>query len=327
VMPVGCGGNDEKPAPTQAQFVARADAVCKQLRGRLEPIQKRINKASNPRLQSRLIRQQKSHQEDALRSLQAIGAPKADKQTVARYVSAVRKRRDLTEKLARAASTSDVVEARALLLDGVGISRDADRSAKALGLKQCEEGKPPTRRDVLAAFTPDVGEPVELTAEGTDVTLTVKALIDPLEAGTVEPPGGIRYVGIRLVVENTGNKSIDIPISQQSTLITNKDEQLDSDFLGAGGECEKSLNVVNLSPGSKRRGCIPFQVPKSQKAKTFQFGGRGGDTAEWDLTTAKPVSGATDEPTAGEQARDYLDCVQEAGSPEALEACQELLGH
>jgi hypothetical protein len=158
----------------------------------------------------------------------------------------------------------------------VSINRAAYRAAVTLGLKQCEKGKPASRRDVLDALTPDVGVPVGLTAEGMDLKLTVKAVIDPLEAGAVAPPGGTRFIGIRLVIENTGNVSINVPLAQHATLVTNKDEQLMPEFLGAGGECENSLNVASLLPGVKRRSCIPFQISKGQTAKTFQFGGGRG---------------------------------------------------
>lgn len=323
-MPTACGGDDGKPPPTRAQFVAQADSVCKRFRERSRPINRRLDRTSKVRKQLGLLRQQRIYLEDSLRSLQGLGVPEADKQAVARYIRAVRKRRELGRKLERALAREDIPAARTLLHDGVSVNRAAYRAAATLGLKQCEKGKPASRRDVLDMFTPDVGVPVELTAEGTDLKLTVKAVIDPLEAGAVSPPGGTRFIGIRLVIENTGNESIDVPLAQQATLVTNRDEQLMPEFLGAGGECENSLNVASLSPGAKRRGCIPFQISKGQTAKTFQFGGGGGDTAEWDLTSAKPVSGVTPGKTAQESGQSYLDCVAESNSAAEIEACNEL---
>ncbi|WP_156028363.1 hypothetical protein [Candidatus Solirubrobacter pratensis] len=36
------------------------------------------------------------------------------------------------------------------------------------------------------------------------------------------------------------------------------------------GRCE-SQSGIKISPGSKRRLCVPFEVPANRKVKTFQF--------------------------------------------------------
>jgi uncharacterized protein DUF4352 len=290
-VPVACGGDDGEPSPTRAQFVSRADLVCKRLRELSRPIDRRLDRTSSPRKQLSLLRQRRSYQDGALTRLEGLDVPEADREAVARYISAMKKRRDLGRRLESALEREDLPAARATLLDGVEVNRAAFRAAIRLGFEQCERGRPASGRDVLDAFTPDVGVPIRIAADGTTLKLTVEAVIDPLAVEAVPQPDGARFVGIRLLIENTGEQSIDIPLAEEATLTTSADERLDPAFFGAGSECEESLNVATLSAGLERSGCIPFQIREGKKPKSFRFGGFGGDTAEWDLTSARPVSG------------------------------------
>jgi hypothetical protein len=289
-LPLACGGDEGEPPGTRAQFAAQADSICKQLRQRAGPLSRRLDRTSNAGRQVELLRRRHGYEDEALARLRELDVPEQDKATVAQYLSALEKRRDLGRRLEDAVGNEDLARARAILVDDRGVNRVAYRAAIRLGLDQCERARPASSRDVLDAFTPDVGVPITLSAEGTTLKLTVEAVIDPLEAGA-SPPVGTRLVGIQLIIENTGERSVEIPLAQQATLTTNRNDELDPAFAASGGECQESLNVTILSAGSTRNGCIPFQVPQDERAKAFQFVGFGGDPAEWDLTSARPISG------------------------------------
>jgi hypothetical protein len=291
VLPLACGGDDGDPGPTRAQFVSNADRICKRLRELTRPIDRRLDRTSDAQKQLSLVRSRNGYQEAALGRLQSLSAPETAREVVARYIGALEKRRQLGSRLESALEREDLPAARSILLDGVAVNRVAYHAAIRLGLRECEKGRSASARDVLDVFTPDIGVPVRVAAESTILKLTVEGVVDPLESAAASPPDGVRFVAVRLGIENVGERSIEISLAQETTLTTSKDEQLDPAFAGVGGECAESLTVATLSAGGERSGCIPFQVPEGQRAKAFQFGGFT-ETAEWDLTSAPPQSGA-----------------------------------
>jgi hypothetical protein len=132
-----------------------------------------------------------------------------------------------------------------------------------------------------------LGDAITLTGQETEVRVTVLDVIDPVEAGEFdEPESGNKYVGVRVQIENVGDGPYQDSPGNGATLITNKDEEGQQSILTAG-ICKSGFDSdIRVSPGSKRRGCIPFEIPETQDPKTFQFGpdsGFGEETGEWSL--------------------------------------------
>jgi hypothetical protein len=131
-------------------------------------------------------------------------------------------------------------------------------------------------------------------SEGLKMRVTLLKVIDPVTAGEFEAPGGNkRLVGIRIAMENISETQYDDSPSNGSVLIYGDDEQADATIL-AGGECSSSFaSQAKIAPGARRQGCIPFEVPKGDKLKQFQFtldSGFGPQAGEWSLREASAPS-------------------------------------
>jgi len=128
-----------------------------------------------------------------------------------------------------------------------------------------------------------------ITLKGNTNTMRVRVLkvIDPLPAGQYDqPPAGKRYVGIELTMQNTGQATYNDSPSNGAHILTSTDEQADSTIV-SGGPCSGGFaSSSTIAAGDKRRGCIPFEVPKGARPRTFQFAldsGFGPQSGEWRL--------------------------------------------
>jgi hypothetical protein len=128
-----------------------------------------------------------------------------------------------------------------------------------------------------------------ITLEGTDTKMKVKliGLDRSLSVGEFdEPQRGRKFVGVRVRLTNVGDGTYDDSPSNGAKLITNRDEQADATLV-TGGDCGSSFaSDTTISAGSSQQGCLPFEIKKSAKPKTFQFSldsGFGPETGEWSL--------------------------------------------
>ena len=83
---------------------------------------------------------------------------------------------------------------------------------------------------------------------------------------------------------NTGNTAYDDAPSNGASLITTANQEADS-AVTLGGSCE-SPSLMKIAPGSTRVLCLPFELRKALKGKTFQFtldSGFSNETGEWTL--------------------------------------------
>jgi hypothetical protein len=136
--------------------------------------------------------------------------------------------------------------------------------------------------------TAKLGDPIELETQTTKLRVTAEKVIDPLDAGRFDRPQikGGRFVGVEVAIENLGNETYSDSPSNGATLLTTDDQQADAALL-TGGECGDAFaSDVQIAPGSRQVGCIPFEVPQDGKPARFQFGpdsGFGPQTGEWEL--------------------------------------------
>lgn len=133
--------------------------------------------------------------------------------------------------------------------------------------------------------TARVGDSITLQGNNEDLRVRVKLLRirRNIPAGPYDSVDG-KLIGLELLLTNVGDATYDDSPSNGARLISRSDREFDPAFL-TGGPCELWAGVT-IAPGSKRRGCLAFDVPKTVKAKTFQFSldsGFGPESGEWDL--------------------------------------------
>lgn len=129
-----------------------------------------------------------------------------------------------------------------------------------------------------------------ITLKGTDAKLKVKVLrvSRNLQVGEFDKPQSPRnrFVGVFVRLTNVGRKTYKDSPSNGAKLITSHDEQADPAIITTGSCSSTFASDVTLSSGSSQQGCIPFEIKRSAKPKTFQFGldsGFGPQTGEWSL--------------------------------------------
>lgn len=134
-----------------------------------------------------------------------------------------------------------------------------------------------------------IGDSITLKGmEGETVKVKLLRVLDPAPAGEFDTPSsGKRYVGVELQLTNVGAKTYKDSPSNGATMIYGASRQADATLL-SDGPCAANgfASDARIAPGAKRRGCIPFEIGKSSKARTFQFAldsGLADEGGEWQL--------------------------------------------
>lgn len=128
-----------------------------------------------------------------------------------------------------------------------------------------------------------IGDPI--TLDGFEVTMKVTPVkvLDPAPTGQFDDPGkNQRIVGVEVILQNVGDVAYDDSPSNGAALIDSNARQW-SPTIVTEGPCSEFFGVT-IAPGSKRRGCIPFDVPAKAKITEFQFtldSGFGPDAGIW----------------------------------------------
>lgn len=154
-----------------------------------------------------------------------------------------------------------------------------------------------------------LGDKLSLDTSETTLDVIARAVIDPLPVGEFDEPGsGMRFVGVRLAVSNTGDATYDLAVSNGSTLVLADDEQADPTLVSDGPCSSGFSSSVKIAAGDQRVGCIAFEVPVGKRLRGFQFTPNSGfadETAEWRLPSraaGKPSSRPVPEPEAEQEA-------------------------
>ncbi len=142
-----------------------------------------------------------------------------------------------------------------------------------------------------------LGDKLSISTSETTLDVIAKSVIDPLPVGQFdEPSAGMRFVGVRLAVSNTGGAAYSDAVSNGSTLVLVGDEQADPTLVSEGPCSSGFSSDVKIAAGDKRVGCIAFEVPVAQRLRSFQFTPNSGfadDTAEWRLPSRAPSRSAS----------------------------------
>jgi hypothetical protein len=133
-----------------------------------------------------------------------------------------------------------------------------------------------------------VGDTITLHGyeDGEQIAVTVTRLYDP--AGAEQyfgPRRGRKYVAVDVVLKNTGAKAYNDSPANGATLLDTDDHGY-TDNLSETTSCQAIGSSVKIAPGSKRAGCLTFEIPKNAKPKVFQFtldSGFADETGEWQL--------------------------------------------
>lgn len=123
------------------------------------------------------------------------------------------------------------------------------------------------------------------TTSNAALRVKVHGVVDPVSPGQSEStPRGKRYIGIQVSVANGGPFPF-VAFSKHVQLIDNHGARARFPIL-LDGNCRSFFATVGwLDQGSRKRGCIPFEIKRGAKPKTFRFAGDPGGpaTAEWSL--------------------------------------------
>lgn len=114
------------------------------------------------------------------------------------------------------------------------------------------------------------GEPVALRGSVLKIVVTLLEVQDPgrIDEDIVEPEEGLRYVGIRLRIENTGDEEYYETPSMEATLIAQDGEEYKADI----GWLEPELDAfVTLDSGETAEGFLTFEVPEKMRLAAFRY--------------------------------------------------------
>jgi hypothetical protein len=122
--------------------------------------------------------------------------------------------------------------------------------------------------------------------EGEELTVTVKRLIDPAKSEQYFGPSrGNKFVAVEVVLVNTGSAAYNDSPGNGAELIDTSDEGYTSSIYDTPS-CHPIGSSVKIASGSKRAGCLVFEIKKAAKPGIFQFtmdSGFADETGEWVL--------------------------------------------
>jgi len=149
----GCGGSDDpQPAAgsdgpdtaaqplTKAQFIAKADGICREVKTAHKPYADEVNALPRgadlrrvaPLLEGALLQSRKG-----LARLRAVPAPVQDEAALEAYYAAAERLLEAHAKLAGAARTGDRPAGERVARTTTALSNDESRLGSAYGLKDC----------------------------------------------------------------------------------------------------------------------------------------------------------------------------------------------
>jgi hypothetical protein len=128
----------------------------------------------------------------------------------------------------------------------------------------CSVGKPPG--------PPRVGDSLTLRGpHGERVQVRLRRVIDPLTGGRDPVSPGLRRIGIELTLHNVGHVTLKQAPADGAEISTTGVEEPQL-ALVTSGVCGGSFaGAVVLDPEARQAGCIPFEVGRSARLRSFSF--------------------------------------------------------
>lgn len=122
------------------------------------------------------------------------------------------------------------------------------------------------------AGPPRVGDAITLTGPGGErVQVRLRRVIDPLPPGPDPVSPGLRRVGVELTMRNVGDVTLRQAPSDGAEISTTGREEPQLALVTAGVCGGSFAGAVILEPHAGRVGCIPFEVGRTARLKSFSF--------------------------------------------------------
>jgi hypothetical protein len=135
-LAIGCGSS---PKPlTRAQLTARANAICREVKTRLEAATKGQS-ANTPQQFARLASKVAGFEEKALADLTKLVPPPALEADWKRFVAGAQTLAEDTSQLSEYAAAKKTAAAKRLIASAESTQKQAAAAAKRIGLKDCEQ--------------------------------------------------------------------------------------------------------------------------------------------------------------------------------------------
>jgi hypothetical protein len=140
LLAVGCGSDDDADGEgarlTKAEFITRADAICKDANDRIDA----IPEPQTTEELAELGRQVLDIGREQLARLRALRPPAADEETINGTYDVIEEQLGVAEELVAAAEEGDLQGLQELLEQGERLDARGDRIARDYGLKDCGSG-------------------------------------------------------------------------------------------------------------------------------------------------------------------------------------------
>ena len=175
--------------------------------------------------------------------------------------------------------TATVAAGMLAVLAAVAQGSCADETGDGAGKPdRGKASKPPPAR---------LGEALTLNGRHNRMRVRVLAVDRSVRGGRFDvPKRGQTFVGVRVALENLGDVTYADAPANGARLLTGGGRRAKPALL-TGGDCSGEFGTATtIAPGAKRRGCLPFEMPRGEEPKTFTFAldsGLGLQTGEWDL--------------------------------------------
>jgi len=148
----GCGDGEDEPAATasgagtkpltKAQFIARTDAICRDVKRAQEPYARRIRALSRVDELTRvtpILEGALGESREGLERLRALPAPREDRATLHAYYEAAGRLLAASAQLAAAARSDDRAKGREVAATAGSLSADEKRLADEYGFEDCDD--------------------------------------------------------------------------------------------------------------------------------------------------------------------------------------------
>jgi Domain of unknown function (DUF4352) len=124
------------------------------------------------------------------------------------------------------------------------------------------------------------------TADSGSVAITVSQIIDPAQGADqfTTPDQGKRFVGVKLVVKDTGSASETDDVNTDVSVIGSDNQSYTPTFDSITGCTNFNSGTYALTNGETATGCVVFQVPTGVTVDKVQYqpsAGFSNQTGEW----------------------------------------------